>query len=672
MIAHSDCEFDDCEFRDNQSDFTGGGFYSTASTVAVRNSLFQHNSALSDSEYGGGGAFYINDSDATVMNSQFIDNTAPSGGGGGIYAYGATCVYGDTTLTISFNTVTGNSAIFDAAILYSGEGGGLSIGSVGTTDDTACLAAGGGGNSTVIVDNNTISGNQISGADGGAGAGMIVFTDTLGTLGNVPRNPAVAEVRITNNMITNNQAIPGTASYGGGIFAATYGEDFDTITIKDNVVAANTSRGDGGGISAWNSVEFTGVRTIEVHDNAVTGNQAIGEPGAFGGNGGGIDLFLAALDLLAVQSVTTSVEGNTVTGNTSSSNGSDFGLGGGGIVASLLSERSSNTISTIDFHIEDNVITNNSSDAAGGGLSLFLELDTDPFDDGAVQSTTGDIRVEHNLIADNRAIGGGSAVGGGIFAYMEARGDAVATVELELNTLANNQADAGSGGVEFEVCSLFDSFSFEDGLTSLSIDNSVISDNDGFGVGGPQAGQPGLIVNVGQVCFRDHTTVVDYTNLHGNLSGGLQANLNITETNAVSGDPLLAALTYVPGQCSPTIDAGDPSVNVTRACVGGVNDGTVCDFDTECPNGECVGERNPNRGVLNLGHTGNTGAATGSLADVNGDLIVDGVDVVQLSTSHGAMLGDLRYLAATDLDGDDMTGAPELSFIGAQYGTDCN
>ena len=114
-----------------------------------------------------------------------------------------------------------------------------------------------------------------------------------------------------------------------------------------------------------------------------------------------------------------------------------------------------------------------------------------------------------------------------------------------------------------------------------------------------------------------------------NLDGFITAG-----TGNLFTDPLLDATTFAPTICSPTVDAADPAL----------------DFSLEPL---------PNGGRANMGHTGGTAQATRTLADVSGDGIVDGIDVLELSVAFGSMTGQPRFDSDIDFTDSLATGPPD-------------
>jgi hypothetical protein len=112
-------------------------------------------------------------------------------------------------------------------------------------------------------------------------------------------------------------------------------------------------------------------------------------------------------------------------------------------------------------------------------------------------------------------------------------------------------------------------------------------------------------------------------------------------------DPLLDAQ-FVPSPCSPTIDAGDPDPFV--------------DYSLEPA---------PNGGRVNMGHLGGTSSAVPALPDVDGDRIVDGIDILRIGTSFASGSGEPRYLPGADLVADGIVDGLDLAAASLEFGTEC-
>ena len=81
----------------------------------------------------------------------------------------------------------------------------------------------------------------------------------------------------------------------------------------------------------------------------------------------------------------------------------------------------------------------------------------------------------------------------------------------------------------------------------------------------------------------------------------------------------------------------------------------------------------PNGGRLNMGHTAGTEKATPGIEflDINGDGLIDGIDVLRVATSFATSSVDARYSAAADLDDDNAVDGNDLALVCAAFGNTC-
>jgi Dockerin type I domain len=550
---------------------------------------------------------------AKILNNLISSGVTTSVGGGIWLSTGTYLTDPMGKAQIAGNSVSSNIADFDGAGIY-------------------VDASAGGVDSVVEITGNTIQNNTSGGAVGAYGAGIAVLTDTA-TLDDT------STVTITTNVITGNTAKNATAgpstAYGGGIFVltgATTGAGTESITVGQkglgNTIRSNVSEGIGGGISANLQPALGAHHTIMVEGNVLTANT-----GSIAG--GGIHGFAVGSDLDASGASSIDIRDNTLTGNQSSGDG----IGGGGIFGEIYASRT--PAGVLDFGILRNVVTSNFSKSLGGGASLIVYADDDPNSDGAVGAAAATIDFRNNLLALNSAIDSVSMVGrgGGVYTYAEGRGDlATATVDNDFLTVASNLSylgvGGGAGGIEWDAAASADSIATT-GHVSFALTNSIISGNDGFGVGGTLLPGPGVSVDI------------RYDDGFGNTSGDWESQLGVTpgDNGVLDADPGLDAV-FVPAYCSVTIDAGDPAAGT-------------------------LDEPQPNGGRVNLGHLGGTAAAIQTLPDVNGDGAVDGLDVLRLAVGFNAGSMDPRYDAAADLDRDGLVDGMDLSYLAAFYANAC-
>ena len=561
---------------------------------------------------------------SVVITNNVVTNSSSFGWGGGIYVYTANCYYGDTTSTIADNNVHDNSA--------EDGGGGIAVTSgyqeiVQSPDCTV------DGDATVTVQGNTVAANTTPGS--GGGINVTAFANDART----------SSIVITQNMVTGNTAgTDTTIAYGGGIYGLVYGYGTEVIDVTNNTVAGNTAVDRGGGISvsSFPAVVATSVdHHLTVEDNTVTGNT--GERG-----GGGLDLLGSAYNLNASQTIDVAARRNTVTGNLVTR---DNALvepvvtfkGGGGVSAVMESITSTST--NLGLSIENNRFSNNTSKMFGGGAALHVIANGD--DQGSLAPAAATMTFRGNRVTQNAvdsAVAGFNAAGGGIFAYLDATGEATSTLRLDLNTVASNTLDNNveAGGIHAESFTTQDSLGTHDGLAVLRITNSIVANNQGQGIGGPTPGSAGVLSPGGNAEF--DVSGLNFNDVFGHTAGNLDTWFT-AGTGTIFGDPRLDT-SFIPQDCSPTIDAADPALPVGN-------------------------EPLPNGGRVNMGHTGGTSLATRGLADVNGDGEVDGIDVVRLSVAFGATNGQPRFDGGVDFDENNLIDGNDLAILAGDFGVVC-
>ena len=558
--------------------------------------------------------------------------------------------------TIDNNIITGNAA--------DGDAGGLKVNVVGIY----------GGGARAVITTNTFDGNTASGRIGESyGIGGAVYTFSLAYYGGltdasvsentVKNNVAQAQgggvasnlwslygganqVAITTNTIDGNSA----GGDGGGIIAGLgnyyYGYySSDQVDITGNTVKDNKAENDGGGMSVQlvRSEYWSIASKGNVASNTVTGNSAKQY-------GGGIDLYVDSFRGFEYPAPTESrllASKNTVTGNTAA----EFGGG----ISSWLQSDDSFVIGAL--RVEQNTIDGNTASMGGGGS--FLETDSYGGGEGNVQNkkpkASSDFLTEHwfdnNLVLGNTA--GNSddnAVGGGAFVALYSRSNGFAALGVDFATMQSNRADLGGGGIEVEA----DTGDGGGGFAGLVISNSIALNNIGYGLGGPDPGGQGTLLDPSA---GNLSVVVLYSDSYGNSYGDYERTLTdhiaVPDPDGLTqANPMLNA-SGVPDICSPTIDAGDPASDYSS-------------------------EPQPNGFLANMGHLGNTEGAIATLPDVNDDRQVSGIDLVLMTNAFGAeapiakiVLPDTRYLLSLDINHDGVIDGDDLAFVAAYYGTDC-
>jgi uncharacterized repeat protein (TIGR01451 family) len=549
----------------------------------------------------------------TIANNLIGLNASPTVGGG-IYLWtGPNLTDPEGKAEISGNSVFDNTA---------GHGGG------GIFVDSSAR----GDASQVIIDGNTLNRNIAGGTIPGVGGGIAVALDTASA-------SDVSTVTLTRNTLDGNVASAPALQFaqGGGIFVTTsdfYGAGTQTVTIGGtgvgNVLRNNVTDGFGGGMTVHGDPHPTGRNTISVSANTVSSNTAkLG--------GGGLYLSVRAIDHApGAPQVVLTASANSITGNHALGDLSDGTvMGGGGILAELYSGRTA--ASNILFEIAGNKIQSNTSTTHGGGVSLIASATDDPNGDGATAPAGADISFHNNLVSTNAArdATANAPSGGGIHGLAVAQGSSAhASLTLSFLTVSQNQTELGTGGVEWQDRLLPNSLGTT-GTASLTMSNSIVSANEGYGVGYLNLLNPST------------TLGLSYNDVYGNISGNYESPLvDPTGTNGnISVNPELDNL-FLPLICGPMIDQGDPAISATN-------------------------EPLPNGGRVNLGHLGNTTSATRTFPDVNSDGTVDGLDVMGIAVSFSSITGNPRYFVAADRDLNGIVDGQDLSYVSAFYAQSC-
>ena len=548
----------------------------------------------------------------TIANNLISDNTTATTGGGIRLTTGSYLTNPLATAQINSNTIQANTSSSHGAGIY--------------VDATASGTA-----SRVTIGGNTVSTNSAGGTTAAFGGGIAVFTYTAAA---TDSSSVVITTNTLDGNVANGAAVGAALAYGGGIFAATGGVGTEVVTIGGsgvgNVVRNNVSAGLGGGVSANARPSPGASHSILIDANSVTANTG-------GHGGGGLHLFASAFDRAAgAPQVVLSASANSIAGNHARGGLSDpLATGGGGIFAKLYSARTAG--SNVTLEISGNKIQNNDATTHGGGASLLAWADDDPQSNGTVAATGAVVSFHNNLVSTNAARDATAEVpsGGGVHGMAVARGAlAKAEVATSFLTVASNETELGTGGVEWQDLRLPDSLGSA-GATSFTLTNSIVSGNDGYGLGYAVPLDPAT------------TVTLSYNDAFGNISGNFEALLgDPTGTNGnISVDPELDAL-FLPRICGPMVDQGDPSIAATL-------------------------EPMPNGGRVNLGHLGNTASATRTFPDVNSDGTVDGLDVMGIGVSFNSTTGTPRFFTAADRDLNGIVDGQDLAYVSAFYAQTC-
>lgn len=458
----------------------GGGIYVENSTVEVKNSMIDGNTAddvpkkAPNSNKGLGGGIYSYESTLTVTDSTISGNEAKGStslirynskdeissealgnGGGGICAVGK-----KSDVTLDGVTVTGNKATYSKKGTGAGieaQGGSLTV-KDSTISNNEAQGNGGGifsaeGNE-LNISGSTIQGNK---ADNGGGIHMGEARDTSKT---------PSKATITDTKILENEAIG--SGEGGGVYVGGPRAD---ATLKGCTVANNKSVSTGGGIAAKLS-------TVTLDDTTVENNQAV--------NGGGLfHLGIAVPGSLTLQN------GSIIQNNTASSMGGGLFLWGNVGLKSDNSEISGNkalygagiaasqytaNFASPKLELVDTKVNNNgdASTVMGGGIyaaqGVVLNAKNTKFLDNTAKSGGG-ILLWSNSSADlnNSEVSGNKATGdgGGVYIW-----DSTCSLTASNGTVFRENSASNGGGI------------LNNGVLTLKKGTSLVENSAGLYGGG--------------------------------------------------------------------------------------------------------------------------------------------------------------------------------------------
>ena len=458
----------------------GGGIYVENSTVEVKNSMIDGNTAddvpekAPNSNKGLGGGIYSYESTLTVTDSTISGNEAKGStsliwynskdeissealgnGGGGICAVGK-----KSDVTLDGVTVTGNKATYSKKGTGAGieaQGGSLTV-KDSTISNNEAQGNGGGifsaeGN-VLDVSGSTIQGNK---ADNGGGIHIGEARDTSKT---------PSKATITDTKILDNEAIG--SGEGGGVYVGGPRAD---ATLKGCTVANNKSVSTGGGIAAK-------LGTVTLDDTTVENNQAV--------NGGGLfHLGIAVPGSLTLQN------GSIIRNNTASSMGGGLflwgnvglksdnseisgnkALYGAGIAASQYTANfASPKLELVDTKVNSNGDANT---VMGGGIyaaqGVVLNAKNTKFLDNTAKSGGG-ILLWSNSSADlnNSEVSGNKATGdgGGVYIW-----DSTCSLTASNGTVFRENSASNGGGI------------LNNGVLTLKKGTSLVENSAGLYGGG--------------------------------------------------------------------------------------------------------------------------------------------------------------------------------------------
>lgn len=508
----------------------GGGIYVENSTVEVKNSMIDGNTAddvpkkAPNSNKGLGGGIYSYESTLTVTDSTISGNEAKGStsliwynskdeissealgnGGGGICAVGK-----KSDVTLDGVTVTGNKATYSKKGTGAGieaQGGSLTV-KDSTISNNEAQGNGGGifsaeGN-VLDVSGSTIQGNK---ADNGGG----IHT---GEARDVSKTPSKAT--ITDTKILENEAIG--SGEGGGVHVGTRAD----ATLKGCTVANNKSVSTGGGIAAKLS-------TVTLDDTTVENNQAV--------NGGGLfHLGIAVPGSLTLQN------GSIIRNNTASS------MGGGLFLWGNVGLKSDNS------EISGNKALYGAGIAASQYTANFaspkLELvDTKVNSNGDANTVMGGGLYAASGVTvtskNTKFLGNTASSGGGILLYLNSSAD------LNNSEVSGNKATGNGGGVYVY-----------DATCSLTTSNgTVFRENSGYRGGGIFSS--GGTVTVEDSTFEKNTATDDGGAIAATQNSSLTVrNSKVLENKAAdTAGGILAE--------KSTLEVTDSIIDGNRASLGG-------------------------------------------------------------------------------------------------------
>ena len=384
-------------------------------------------------------AFRLIDASADLT----LDDLTLSGGCNLVDQGGAVRVR-NAALTVARSTISGNQTFFadpDASCYGQCIGGGIAVlygsGSIADSAISGNAVHGynpsGGGvaayQGDLSITHSTISGNRVLGTALSSGGGIYVG----GTYPNGPAgNLAITDCTITNNVSSSDQAFAG----GAEAYIA-------NVTITQSVITGNQASGGsnvrGAGVVVQNFQFATSAliqRTL-IGGNVITSSQ---------GFGGGIDAAGAPLNLLDSTVANNSVTGDTkaragalmientvvtVSNSTLSGNSINAPTSGGGAV--MVDTDQAVMASLV---LRNSTVTGNSSNNTGGGI--YLKRD-DPTAAAPVAN------IESSIVAGNHGGGGPDAIG--------SEPETPATVTTD-HSLIQGSADVGTGSLALDATTL--------------------------------------------------------------------------------------------------------------------------------------------------------------------------------------------------------------------------
>jgi hypothetical protein len=473
------------------------------------------------SSYGGGPMPTLSITDTTIDGNVAL-NKNPSGGafGGGIAA-------GSVNTTLTNSTLTGNQAI-------GGPGGGYTYfghfylpGGTGFGGGVSSFAG------SLTVSGCTVSDNLAQGGPGdpaavGGSSGFGGFSDGGGI------DSEFQTLVLTNSTLSGNQSIggPGTnGASGAGGSGGGLSTFYDSATVSGTTFARNLAQSAANSAGAVYSPESAGgavavsSTSLQLTDSTFTGNQAIGDTGGAGINGGaggpGGVVSGGAISVTFLSSVTinnSSFDHNLAqAGN--GGNGDTGGAGGAGGTASggaLAGTDSTITISNSSFASDvaqggaggaggTGAEGGSGGNAQGGGLYNAIAFGNF-FGAPALLTVTGSTITHEDAIGGDGGAGGnggsgGTGAGGGLFnSPIGFFGAGQATLTISSCDVSHNLAAGGDGAGAGNGGNGEGGGIFNDAGGTATLDNSTMDQNQADGGDGQNGGNGfggGIFVGTG-------------------------------------------------------------------------------------------------------------------------------------------------------------------------------
>ncbi|MGP0065667.1 MAG: beta strand repeat-containing protein [Isosphaeraceae bacterium] len=444
------------------------------------------------------------------------------------YGFGAGAIANYGTLTLSDCVVTGNAIAtstpsYGAAIFnYLGT---LTINNSTLSDNTGNFGGAINNYGPLTVKDSTISGNSVSGGQGGGGIASFADVTLVNSVvsgnagggiaisGSSYPTPIIPTLTVTDSSIEGNTNNQSSASYGGIAVGGGIVASYADVTVTGSLIADNTAEGSlalGGGISVETGSYPSAANILTISDSTFEGNQAIGSGSGGNSFGGAIHT-----DPYATILVSDSAFLNNVASASYVASGGAMDLGSldqGSINASLFSGN------------EAEGTGDSGSTGQGGAISTEAEY----------FGGKGTLTISGSTLVGNEAIGGNgstTATGGpGIGGAIESYG---VPLDLKSDAFLANEALGGSSpfGVSFAVGGAVNSNEVPPSGSS-TISDSLFNANQAIGGtgGGTYSFAAGGALGISGTPF----TVSD-TNFLGNQVVGSQGAVGGAGTGAEGG-----------------------------------------------------------------------------------------------------------------------------------------